>query len=83
MKTMRVAVAAAAALFLSGAAMAAGADYKPAPGVTMGGASGAPAPGGIHPDCAKLTTRADIVDCIKDKERERGKANVTKGKGYK
>lgn len=82
MKATITAATVAACLLFSGMAMAAGADYVPAPGVTIGGNAGG-APGGIHPDCAKKTTRADMVDCIKEKAREQGKADVMQGKTRK
>lgn len=68
-----------AALLLSGAAMADDHVYKPAKGVTMGGASGN-APQGIHPECAAKTNRTDMKDCIKEKAQEAGKARMMKGK---
>jgi hypothetical protein len=83
MKIIHLAAVAAAALVLSaGAAHANNHEYRPQPGVNLGGNS-AKVPPGIPPECMKETTRADIVDCIKDKKREQGKADVMRGKGRK
>lgn len=67
----------AALLLVSGTALAGNHEYRPNPG---SGVAAPTMPGGIPPECAAETTRADIVDCIKDKARERGKARVLKGK---
>ena len=73
-------LAAAAFVAVTGAAQANNHEYKPRGGVNLGGASGQ-TPQGIHPECAAKTNCADMVDCIKEKAREKGKADVMRGKG--
>lgn len=76
---------AGAALLIGGTALAGNSgnvEYRPAPGVNLGGHSGV-SPGGIPPECAAKTNRDDMKDCIKEKAQERGKARMMKGQGRK